>query len=109
MSLPLIDRMRSRPRGQRRAVDEVTRLRAELDQERARSRDLRRQRDEAQEARDKANAKVNRLRDERDRAVEATRQNQTAVSSLTAHPAVTETQPIPVLTLADAARWGYLR
>ncbi|KOU30004.1 hypothetical protein ADK53_30525 [Streptomyces sp. WM6373] len=91
--------MRSRPRGQRRAVDEVTRLRAELDQERARSADLRRQLDTATTGWDQANAKVNRLRDERDRAVEATRQNQTAVSSLTAHPAVTDTQPIPVLPL----------
>jgi type II secretory pathway component PulM len=90
--------MRSRPRGQRRAVDEVTRLRAELDQERACSADLRRQRDEAQEARDKANAKANQLGEALARAVEATRQNQTAVSSLTAHPAV-NTQPNPVLPL----------
>jgi uncharacterized coiled-coil DUF342 family protein len=92
-------RSRARGHGQHRAVDEVTRLRAELDQERARSADLRRQLDTATTGWDKANAKVNRLRDERDRAVEATRQNQTAVSSLTAHPAVTDTQPIPVLPL----------
>lgn len=101
MSHPLIDRMRSRTRGhgQHRAIDRVAQLEAELDQERARSRDLRRQRDEAQAARDTANAKVNQLRDDLSRAVEATRQNQAAVSSLTAHPAVTETQPIPVLPL----------
>lgn len=101
MSHPLIERMRSRTRGhgQHRAADEVTRLRAELDQERARSADLRRQLDTATTGWDAANVKVNQLRDELARAVEATRQNQTAVSSLTAHPAVTETQPIPVVPL----------
>ncbi|MFF5778113.1 hypothetical protein ACFY7Y_14330 [Streptomyces virginiae] len=88
-----------RPGGRHRAVDEVVRLRAELDQERARTADLRRQLGEERAARDNANAKASRLRDERDRAVEATRQNQQAVSSLTAHPAVAETQPIPVVPL----------
>ncbi|MFE2326080.1 hypothetical protein ACFXD5_19495 [Streptomyces sp. NPDC059385] len=58
---------------------------------------------------DNANAKVNRLRDELSQAVEATRQNTAAVSSLTAHPAVTETQPITVITLAKAAQKGRLQ
>jgi hypothetical protein len=49
--------------------------------------------------RDTANAKASQLQDELSRAVEATRQNTTAVSSLTSHPAVAETQPIPVLPL----------
>ncbi|MCX5176771.1 hypothetical protein [Streptomyces virginiae] len=110
MSLPVIDRLRERTRGhgQHRAVDEVHRLRAELDQERARTTDLRRLLGEERAARDNANAKASRLRDERDRAVEATRQNQQAVSSLTAHPAVTETQPIRVITLPEAAEKGLL-
>lgn len=101
MSLPLIDRIRdlAHGHGQHRAVDEVTRLRAELDQERARSADLRRQLDTATDGWDAANAKASQYRDERDRAVEATRQNTTAASSLTAHPAVSETQPIPVVPL----------
>lgn len=104
MSHPVIDRLRSRSRGrgQHRAVDEVTRLRAELDQERARSADLRRQLDTAKDGWDNANAKASQLRDERDRAVEATRQNQQAVSSLTAHRAVAETQPTPVVPLWQA-------
>ncbi|MYV77735.1 hypothetical protein GT352_27955 [Streptomyces sp. SID1046] len=89
----------ARPGGRHRAVDEVHRLRAELDQERARTADLRRQLDTATTGWDAANAKASQYRDERDRAVEATRQNQQAVSSLTAHPAVTETQPIPVVPL----------
>lgn len=111
MSLPVIDRLRSRSRGrgQHRAVDEVTRLRAELDQERARSADLRRQLDTAKDGWDNANAKASQLRDERDRAVEATRQNKQAVSSLTAHPTVTDTQRTPVYTLPEAAERGHLR
>jgi uncharacterized coiled-coil DUF342 family protein len=111
VSLPLIDRIRdlTQGHGQHRAVDEVTRLRAELDQERARTADLRRQLDTATTGWDAANAKASQYRDERDRAVEATRQNQQTVSSLTAHPAVTDTQPIKVITLHEADRWGYLR
>jgi hypothetical protein len=93
----------ARPRGQHRAADEVERLRQELARERRNSAameaDLRRQLQTATAGWDKANAKVSQLRDERDRAVEATRQNQTAVSSLTAHPAVTDTQLIPVVPL----------
>ena len=98
-----------RPGGRHRAVDEVIRLRAELDQERARSADLRRQLDTAKGGWDTANAKASQYRDERDRAVEATRQNQQAVSSLTRDPAVTDTQPIRVITLPEADRWGYLK
>jgi chromosome segregation ATPase len=111
VSHPVIDRLRSRTRGrgQHRAIDEVPRLRAELDQERARSADLRRQLDTATTGWDAANAKVSQLRDELARAVEATRQNQTAVSSLTRDPSVTETQPIRVITLPEADRWGYLK
>lgn len=111
MSHPVIARLRERTRGhgQHRAVDEVTRLRAELDQERARSADLRRQLDTAKDGWDAANAKVSQYRDELSRAVEATRQNQTAVSSLTALPELTETQPIRVLTLPEAAERGHLQ
>lgn len=111
MSHPVIARLRERTRGhgQHRAVDEVVRLRAELDQERARTADLRRQLGEERAARDTANAKASRYREERDRAVEATRQNQKAVSSLTAHPAVVDTQPTPVITLPEAAERGHLR
>ncbi|MFD7554174.1 hypothetical protein ACFV9E_06490 [Streptomyces sp. NPDC059835] len=58
---------------------------------------------------DNANAKVNRLRDELSRAAEATRQNQQAVSSLTRDPSTTDTQPIRVITLHEADRWGYLK
>ncbi|MEU6899523.1 hypothetical protein [Streptomyces virginiae] len=101
MSLPVIDRFRSRTtaRGQHRAQDRLSRLEVELQLERARNADLQRRLDESQAARDKANAKANRLGEQLAAAVEATRQNQTAVSSLTAHPAVTDTQPIPVLPL----------
>ncbi|WP_327738401.1 hypothetical protein OG749_36065 [Streptomyces nojiriensis] len=111
MSLPVIDRLRERTRGhgQHRAVDEVIRLRAELDQERARTTDLRRQLDTAKNGWDKANAKASQYRDERDRAVEATRQNRQAVSFLTAHPAVADTQPTPILTLPEAAERGRLK
>ena len=98
-----------RPGGRHRAVDEVHRLRAELDQERARTADLRRQLDTAKDGWDAANAKASQYRDERDRAVEATRQNQQAVSSLTALPELTETQPIRVITLPEAATKGALQ
>lgn len=76
--------------------------------ERARSADLRRQLDTAKDGWDKANAKASQYREQQDRAVEATRQNQQAVSSLTALPELTETQPIRVITLqqAFAARRG---
>ncbi|MFB8393711.1 hypothetical protein [Streptomyces yangpuensis] len=109
MSLADIARLRPRGRGQHRAIDRVTQLEAELQQERARSADLRRQLDTAKDGWDKANAKASQYRDERDRAVEATRQNQQAVSSLTAHPAVADTQRIPVYTVPEANERGYLR
>ncbi|MGW4505760.1 hypothetical protein ACWENO_14080 [Streptomyces sp. NPDC004436] len=108
MSLAGIARMRPRGRGQHRAIDEVTRLRAELERERARNRDLQHRLEVATTGWDKANAKVSRYRDERDRAVEATRQNQQAVSSLTAHPAVADTQQLQVVTLHEAAEKGLL-
>ena len=110
MSLPLIDRVRERTRGhgQHRAVDRVAWLEAELRLERARTADLERRLRTATTGWDTANAKVSQLRDELARAVEATRQNQQAVSSLTALPELTETQPIRVITLqqAFAARPG---
>lgn len=104
MSLPVIDRLRDRTRGrgQHRAIDRVTQLEAALNQERARTADLRRQLALATDGWDTANAKASRYRDERDRAVEATRQNQQAVCSLTAHPAVADTQPTPVVPLWQA-------
>lgn len=94
----------SRSRGQHRAVDRVAVLEAQLATARAEAGDLRRQLALATAGWDRANAKVSQLRDDLSRAVEATRQNATAVSSLTAHPAVAETQPIAVITLAAAAR-----
>lgn len=101
MSHPVIERVRERARGhgQHRAIDRVALLKGELDKEQARTTDLRRQLEVAKDGWDAANAKVNRLEDQLARAVEATRQNQASVSSLTAHPAVTETQPIRVLPL----------
>lgn len=109
MSLADIARLRPRGRGQHRAIDRVAQLEAELQQERARSASLRRQLDTAKDGWDKANAKANRLGEQLAAAVEATRQNQQAVSSLTALPELTDTQPIRVLTLPEADRWGYLR
>jgi uncharacterized coiled-coil DUF342 family protein len=109
VSLADIARLRPRGRGQHRAIDRVTQLEAELQQERARTADLRRQLATAKDGWDKANAKASQYREQRDRAVEATRQNQQAVSSLTTLPELTETQPIRVLTLPEADRWGYLR
>ncbi|MBT2477589.1 hypothetical protein [Streptomyces sp. ISL-94] len=89
----------ARHRGRHRAADEVTRLRYELEKAQSLAADLQYRLAIATAGWDNANAKVSRLRDEVTRAAEATRQNVTAVSSLTAHPAVTETQPIPVLPL----------
>jgi septal ring factor EnvC (AmiA/AmiB activator) len=109
VSLADIARLRPRGRGQHRAIDRVTQLEAELQQERAVNASLRRQLNTAKDGWDKANAKASQYREQRDRAVEATRQNQQAVSSLTTLPELTETQPIRVLTLPEADRWGYLR
>ncbi|WP_405941569.1 hypothetical protein [Streptomyces sp. NBC_00207] len=108
MSLADIVRERTRGRGQHRAADDNARLRAELDQERARTADLERRLTVATTGWDNANAKVSQLRDDLSRAVEATRQNQQAVSSLTAHSAVADTQPTPVVPLHQAREKGLL-
>ncbi|WP_159040023.1 hypothetical protein [Streptomyces sp. XY533] len=89
----------ARPRGQRRAIDRVAVLEHQLAKAEAGIRLLQQRLAEANTARDAANAKANQLGEALARAVEATRQNQQAVSSLTAHPAVTDTQPNPVLPL----------
>ncbi|MBT2467790.1 hypothetical protein J7E97_07870 [Streptomyces sp. ISL-66] len=89
----------ARPRGQHRAIDRIPVLEHQLAKAEAGIRLLRQRLAEATEARDAANAKASRLEDQLLVAVEATRQNTTAVSSLTAHPAVTAAQPIPVLPL----------
>ena len=105
----------ARPSGMHRAVDEVLRLRYLLDKARAGNTELRHRLGEATAARDTANAKASQLRDAEIRAAEATRQlqaqtaelrslrafhaNATKVGDLGQHPAVTETQPIPVLPL----------
>lgn len=92
----------ARPRGQHRAIDRVAQLERDLAQAAATEADLRYRLAIATAGWDNANAKVSQLRDELSRAAEATRQNTTAVSSLTAHPAVAETQPIRVVTLRQA-------
>ncbi|MCX5407458.1 hypothetical protein OHA37_26795 [Streptomyces sp. NBC_00335] len=105
----------ARPHGRHRAVDEVQRLRSQLVPLLILICDLSRRLAVATAGWDAANAKANRLSSIEETAAEATRQlqaqtaelrelrafkaNATAVSSLTAHPAVTETQPIPVLPL----------
>ncbi|MFE2164822.1 hypothetical protein ACFXB3_07080 [Streptomyces sp. NPDC059447] len=98
-----------RPRGQHRAIDRVATLEHQLEKTRALAVDLQYRLAIATTGWDNANAKVSQLRDELSRAVEATRQNTAAVSSLTAHPAVAETQPFPVITLAEAAQKGRLQ
>lgn len=126
MSHPVIERVRQRTlgHGQHRMVDENARLQYQLDKSSAANDELRRLQ-EATDARDAANAKASRLGDVELRVAEATQMlrdqtaellelrafhaNATAVSDLGSHPAVTEMQPIPVLTLSDAARWGYLK
>jgi hypothetical protein len=103
------------PTGRRRAVDEVLRLRSQLVPLLILICDLSRRLAVAVAGWDAANAKANRLGDAESRAAEAMRQlqaqtaelrelrafkaNATAVSDLGAHPAVAETQPIPVLPL----------
>lgn len=105
----------ARPGGRHRAVDEVLRLRSQLVPLLILICDLSRRLAVATAGWDAANAKANRLGDAESRAAEATRQlqaqtaelyelrafyaNATKVGDLTAHPAVTETQPIPVLPL----------
>lgn len=99
----------ARHRGQHRAIDRVAVLEHQLEKARALASHLSYRLAITTAERDDAGAKVSRLRDELSRAVEATRQNASAVSSLTAHPAVAETQPIPVLTLSEAAERGHLQ
>lgn len=104
-----------RPHGRHRAVDEVIRLRRQMFPLIVLVVDLMRRLVEATAARDAANAKASQLRDAQHRAAEAThtlkaqtaellelrafKANATKVSDLGAHPAVAETQPIPVLPL----------
>lgn len=105
----------ARPRGQHRAIDRVAQLERDLAQAAAIEADLRYRLAIATAGWDTANAKASQLRDVELRAAEATRQlqaqtaelyelrafyaNATKVSSLSLHPAVAETQPIPVLPL----------
>ncbi|MFE2324653.1 hypothetical protein ACFXD5_12160 [Streptomyces sp. NPDC059385] len=95
-----------RPRGQHRAVDRVATLEHQLEKAQALTADLQYRLTIATAGWDNANAKVSQLRDELSRAAEATRQNTAAVSSLTAHPAVAETQPIPVVPLHQSPLAG---
>lgn len=117
MSHTVIDRMRHHARGsgQRRMVDENTRLQHRLEKSSAANGELRRRLAEASGARDAANAKVSRLDEIEAQLAETTRYadslkaevtalrsalaNARKVSDLPTHPAVTETQPIPVLPL----------
>jgi chromosome segregation ATPase len=89
----------ARQRGQHRAIDRVAVLEHRLARAEAGLRLLQQRLAEANDARDKANARASQLEDQLLTAAEATRQNQTAVSSLTAHPAVADTQPFQVLPL----------
>jgi chromosome segregation ATPase len=89
----------ARPRGQHRAVDRVAVLEHQLEKARTLAANLQYRLAIATAERQHAEAKANQLRGELSRAVEATRQNTAAVSSLTSQPAVAETQPIPVLPL----------
>lgn len=127
MSLPVIDRVRQHARGhdKHRAVDEVLRLRSQLVPLLILICDLSRRLAVAMAGWDAANAKASQLGDAESRAAEATRRlqaqtaelyelrafyaNATKVGDLTAHPAVTETQRIPVITLPEAAERGHLQ
>lgn len=115
----------ARPGGRHRAVDEVLRLRSQLVPLLILICDLSRRLAVATAGWDAANAKANRLSEIEETAAEATRQlqaqtaelyelrafyaNATKVSDLGQHPAVTETQRIPVITLPEAAAKGALR
>lgn len=108
-----------------RAVDEVDRLRHLLAKAHAGLGLMRHQLDQATAARDAANAKVSRLGEVEAQAAEATHRADTLAAEvialrsqlantrkagdLTSHPAVTETQPIPILTLPEAAERGHLK
>lgn len=105
----------ARPGGRHRALDRLLLLEHRLAKSTAANGELRRRLAEATTARDTANAKASQLRDVELRAAEATQQlmtqtaellelrafyaNATKVGDLGQHPAVTETQPIPVLPL----------
>jgi hypothetical protein len=108
----------ARPHGRHRAVDEVLRLRFQLVPLLILICDLSRRLAVAVAGWDAANAKASRLGDAESRAAEATRQlhaqtaelralrafkaNANAVSDLPWHPAVTETQPIPVVSTSTS-------
>ncbi|MFF4848740.1 hypothetical protein [Streptomyces sp. NPDC001194] len=114
-----------RPHGRHRAVDEVARLRTLNLSLLVLLWHLMRRLVEATAARDAANAKVSFLGEVAAQAAEATQRadrleaevialraqlaNNRKAGSLAAHPAVTDTQWIPVLTLPDAAAKGALR
>lgn len=128
----------ARPSGLHRAVDRVRELREALAEAAVRYADLSRRFAEATAARDAANAKASRLGDAELRAAEATQRADNLEAEVTAlrsqlansrktgdlgqHPAVTETQPIPVVShlasanpaeyvpmrLSDAAEAGLL-
>jgi hypothetical protein len=105
----------ARPSGLHRAVDEVHRLRHLLAKAHAGLGLMRDQLDQAHAARDAANAKVSQLGEVTAQLAETTQHadalevevtalrsqlaNTRKVGSLAAHPAVAETQPIPVLPL----------
>jgi hypothetical protein len=105
----------ARPGGRHRMLDRLLQLEHRLAKSTAANGELRRRLAEATTARDTANAKASQLRDAQIRAAEATRQlqdqtaellelrafyaNATKVGDLSSHPAVAETQPIPVLPL----------
>ncbi|GAA3384373.1 hypothetical protein [Streptomyces racemochromogenes] len=105
----------ARPSGRHRVLDRLLQLEHLLARERAATGELRRRLVEATEARDAANAKASRLGDAVIREAEATQRataleaevtalrsqlaNHRKTGTLAAHPAVAETQPIPVLPL----------
>lgn len=114
-----------RPGGRHRAVDEVARLRQQMYPLLILVCWLMGKLREATAARDAANAKVSRLGEVEAQLAETTRYaealeaevlalrsqlaNSRKAGALTAHPAVAETQWIPVVTLPEAAAKGDLR
>lgn len=105
----------ARPGGRHRVLDRLLLLEHRLAKSTAANGELRRRLLEATTARDTANAKASQLGDAELRAAEATQRadnlerevtalrsqlaNARKVGDLPAHPAVTETQAIPVLPL----------
>lgn len=110
------------PKGQHRMADENARLQYRLDKSSAANAELRRRLAEATHARDAANAKVSRLGEVEAQAAEATHRADTLTAEvialrsqlantrkagdLTSHPAVTETQWIPVVPLHQSPLAG---